>query len=1389
VSSETAKPADPQPPTGKPAPRRAGLGRWGLRLLALVVAVVSGLIVTFFSIDLGPRVKGLAEREGTKFLERPLHIGGVRALAGRGEFEFTDITIEGLTPDARPFLYAKRVRVSIPWWTAFSRNLIIDRIQMTGWRATIETWPGDKHNLPKLTPKKKSTGGGWVRTTTTREIVADEGEFVYDDHGSPWSIVSRNLSVVVVRAMGSYYGRMGFDHGTVKIQNYLPMTAAMQAGFRFDKGHMLFRRIKLDTDGAESELTGDVDFGKWPEQLYTVKSKIQWPEMRRIFFDGSHFELAGHGSFDGTFHKYRGGYEVKGRFASPELGVLTSFGHYPFPHLDGDVTWTPDRLNVTRLEGDFFGGRTQQTYTLAPLGKPTPATAIWDVKYQNVDATAFSAGLEWPGLRLAGKLTGSNYMTWTNGQFGATKTGTGEISSASINDAARRNAELPADLQPAPVEKPFDPKRRLSPYNISGNIKYTWAPKWMDVAEGSWASTPHTYLSFSGRTEYGDNSRVPFRMTTTDFLESDRLLVELMGAFHSVSTPIDIGGFGTFDGVLTKAFWNPHIEGQFSGEHMRAWDVDWGRGTGKAVIENNYADITDGVFFGHYPGSRIDTAGRYSLGYPRKDKGREIDARINVQRWPLVELRHAFYMDLWPVDGLGSAELHLYGEYERPDGFGSLRIDNGSAWEESFDYATADLRFEYAGVRVDGIELHKSTGIVRGAAFADWHNETYSFNADGQRIPVESIDNWRYPEVPFSGLLQFTANGTGNFLDPTYEARGSIADLYAGDEGIGQVTARIRYAKETIIIEQLEAASPRLSISGTGRVAMNDEMDSDLTFRATNTRVDPYLRLINPNTKISPYATASLTGAVRISGELADMRYLSVDATIDKADLALFDYPLHNDGPIHITFGENAAHVGRLRLVGEDTQLDLSGDVSLTEEQVGIKARGSANLAVLQAFFPDLRSSGSAEVTADITGDMRSPQFSGSAVLSNGRIRHFALPHSFEDLNGTVLFDSDGLRVDGVKGRLGGGDVTLAGTIGLKGYVPDELNLTAVGRNMTLRYPEGFQSRINADLFLRGTTSAAELSGTVTVLHATMTREVNSEVGLLGLTGAETISTGGGGTGVAGAVVETGIPLTYEIQVIAPQTLRIDNSLAHIVASGDLTLRGTYDHPTITGGVDINRAEVTFQGNRFVVTRGRVEFTNPTTMQPVFDIEAETRIRVPGQSAQTDSGQTYRVNLAITGTTDRLTPAFTSDPQLPQAAIILLLFGETDIKNLRDPELNSLEAGQRAELNVVQGQAARLLTSSLSSTVGRVMERTLGVDTVQITPLLGSDIAQLNPTARVTLGKRVSDRVFVTYSRALNSGRAEVILLEYDQNDRVSWVLSKNEDQSFALDFRVRYRF
>lgn len=1357
--------------------------RWGRRVLVVLLAAVAGLLVASFAIDLGPAVRRVAERQASTYLRRPVHIGGVRALIGRGEFELNDVVIESLTAEQVPFARIRRLAVSVPWWTVFSRALVIDSVRLSGVHVAIESWPNDFNNIPK--PVKSSGESRPLPfTITTRQVITEDSELSYQDHDTHWSTVCRNLNIVVVRALGTYYGRLHMTRGTVVIQQYLPMTADLDAGFRIDGPLVTMHRAQLLTDGASSELTGTIDFAHWPEQNYNFVSDLQWPEIRRVFFDGSRFELDGHGRFIGNFHKYKGGYEVNGTVSSPLFGVQTTFGRYPFPNITGKVHWEPKRLDVTHLASEFHGGRALQAYTLAPLGDPTPPTATWDVKIEDVDLNAFSDSLEWPVFRLAGRVSGRNVLTWTNGRFGDTKTGDGELSAVAPDNAALTSPTVPEGYQPVEPEGPFERDRRLSPYKVSGRVKYTWAPRYMDAADGSWIATPHTYLGFKGRTEYGANSNMPFHLMSTDWQESDRLLVELLAAFKSPAAAIAVGGYGTFDGVLTKAFWDPHIEGTFDSEHLRYWDVDWGRARGTTVIDNLYANVSNATF--ERFGAKIVATGKYSIGYPRKDKGQELDALFTITRWPIREFRHAFLMDDWPVDGLASAQVHLWGGYDRPDGFGSLRFDDGVGWKESFDYATATMRFEYAGVRTDGIELHKSTGVVRGAAFSDWHTSTYSFNFDGERIPVESLDNWRFPQAPLTGLLNFTASGTGSSLDPTYEARGSIADLYAGDEGIGQVSCRLHYLKKTVVIDALEAASPRLSISGAGSVGMNDEMDTELSLRVTNTAIDPYLRLISPQTRISPYASAIISGSMRVSGELMNYNFLTLDVTIDKADLRLFDYPLHNDGPMHMTFGDSTFHVGRLRLAGDDTQLDVTGDVSLNDEQVSLTATGGANLAILQAFFPDLRASGAAALTASVSGDMREPQFSGSATLSGGRLRHFALPHSFDDLNGRVLFDPDGLRLDNVRGKLGGGDVQLGGTIGLKGYLPDELNLTATGRNMTLRYPEGFQSRLNADLAVRGTIAAAELSGTVNVLHATMTRELDSEMGLLGFGAAEATSAGGT---IIGTTAETGIPLTYEVQVLAPQTLRIDNSLAHIVASGDLTLRGTYDHPSLTGRVDINRGEATFQGNRYVVTRGAVEFTNPAVIEPVFDIEAETRIRVKNGNFTT-YGQTYRVGIAVTGTTDRLTPTLSSDPQLPQIDIVSLLFGETDPTRLSEAELRTLDAGQQANLNLLRASAARLLTSPLSSSVGKVMERTLGVDTVQITPLLGfSDAAQLSPSARVTLGKRVSDRVFVTYTRALNTGRAEVILLEYDQNDQLSWVLSKNEDQSFALDFRVRHRF
>ncbi len=242
---------------------------------------------------------------------------------------------------------------------------------------------------------------------------------------------------------------------------------------------------------------------------------------------------------------------------------------------------------------------------------------------------------------------------------------------------------------------PFNPDPRLiGDVPVAGELSWRLDPEWIDLAP-SWMATPDTYVSFEGRTAYGEQSAIPFHVTSTDWQESDRVLAGIMTAFGAPTTAVAVGGYGQFDGTMRLAFRRPRIDGHFSGQRLRAWDVVWGTADGDLVIENGYVTLTNArVTSGE---SVVETEGRFALGYPRRDGGEEIDARVRLTNRPLADLRHAFLLDDYPIEGKVSGEFHLYGKYETPFGFGRMQIDEGVAYDEPFETATASLRFEGPG--------------------------------------------------------------------------------------------------------------------------------------------------------------------------------------------------------------------------------------------------------------------------------------------------------------------------------------------------------------------------------------------------------------------------------------------------------------------------------------------------------------------------------------------------------------------------------------------------------------------------------------------------------------------------------------------------------------------
>jgi hypothetical protein len=714
-------------------------------------------------------------------------IGRLGIHIGAAASSSRNLRIEGMFPNEPPWLEVSRLDVGLSWSALLHREVLLDSIEMTDWRMTVESFPDGRQTFPRLNgpPRKPRTGPPLV-VTTMQYVRAHRGELIFNDYGSDWRAVARNLDVTVTKG-AQYRGEARFTNGTIVIQKYESMTADMTAGFKVVDNKIVLDRIDLLTDGAVSRMTGVVDLRNWPEQTYHIKSKVQFPKQREIFFARDKFTLFGEGDFTGTFHMFKGGRELKGNFTSAMAGV----NDYRFPKLEGSLVWVRDRMEVTRASADFSGGKAEFRYLMAPLGKKDqPARAVFDVNYHGVDLNALTEFYQMRGLRLAGRVGGHHEMSWPLGHY-AERIGSGIATFTSVGglQGPRLEPEAAADARDRYlIAGPFSTHTPLTPVAVMGDLTYAFDPEAIRF-EPSRVFTEDTYIAFEGATAYGERSKIPFRVTSRNWQESDRFLAGIMTAFGAPTKAIPIDGVGKFDGVMLGAFRRPRIEGRFTGSEMRAWDVNWGEVDGDFVVENSYANISRAVIRKGL--SRMDVTGQFSLGYPRADGGEQIDARVRISERPLADLREAFDLQDYDVDGMLSGDFHVFGDYEGPHGFGSMSIARGVAYDEPFSEATASLQFEGDGVRLNGIDMKKGGGSVNGAAYVAWAG-TYSFDVAGHGIAVDTLTLTAFPGYPaLYGSLDFTATGSGTFEEPRYDVKWGVRDLFFGDEGIGEMTGRL----------------------------------------------------------------------------------------------------------------------------------------------------------------------------------------------------------------------------------------------------------------------------------------------------------------------------------------------------------------------------------------------------------------------------------------------------------------------------------------------------------------------------------------------------------------------------------------------------------------------
>jgi hypothetical protein len=377
-----------------------------LKLTAVLLAVS---IVATLTVDMGPVARQYGERGASAYLERPVTIGRIALHVARGRVVVEDVTIAGRQAGDRPFFTAGRVSLSFDWSRVVQRRpeFIVTSVEITDWQMLVEEF-GNGSNFPRFNRGRRDPSDGPSRfTTTVRYVHAWRGGFRFEDHKVPWSVDAPNIDLSITN-LPSYNGEATFHGGTIAIQHFVPMSAAMKARFRIDGSRLHLDRVDLETDGAQSVARGEVHLDQWPEQRYSVQSHVAFPRMRELFFANETWRLAGESDFDGIFHLFRGGHELTGRFLSDRAAVNA----YQFSALHGSLRWTRRLFEVTDASAGFSGGLARFGFSIKPLGAPERPTAVFDASYTDVDVAALSDFYELPGQRFAGRATGRNVLEW-----------------------------------------------------------------------------------------------------------------------------------------------------------------------------------------------------------------------------------------------------------------------------------------------------------------------------------------------------------------------------------------------------------------------------------------------------------------------------------------------------------------------------------------------------------------------------------------------------------------------------------------------------------------------------------------------------------------------------------------------------------------------------------------------------------------------------------------------------------------------------------------------------------------------------------------------------------------------------------------------------------------
>lgn len=1276
---------------------------------------------------------------------------GARVDIGTLRFDWHTLTLDlspvmmhGTEPSGNaPLFRADEVRVTLKLASVLRGSLVLESLDVTRPQVNLLVHPDGSTNVPA--PARDREGAQTVMDLRIHKLAIQDGTLQVNLRRTPIRMQAQEIALACNYEpnQAAYDVHFSSNDAVVEKSGGAPLRASAAGRISISRNLLAVRSLEVRRGLSNLNASGTISNFAKPEADFSVSGRLRAADAAGML--GVPSWRAGEIAVRGAAQYHSGAdITVRGHISGHDLAYRANGIDIADATIDSDLSGSPEDVEFTNVIAGAFGARLAGHATLLHRNHLDVDGRVSRLSLQRAASIAMRKRLDYDAL-LNGRV-----------QFA------GEIAAPAPRGVLR-------------AELTLNPTGRGTP--VSGQVALVYrTPARIAEFGASYVDLPGTHLSFSGSPS----------ATMQVALNSSNLAALSLPTTFPV---LDANGNASFNGTVSKGLTDPEIAGEVSGSNFEFQGEHWDYFRSQVHLSKSAADFTP--FCVKAGGSQASGNLHAPLQNwePQWNGVFQLSAtfdHIDLNRMPR-DARAVIFRAPLLGNAVASGWARLSGSIAEPQGTAQVRID--SSMGPITRAIQAHLTLNGDNLQIDHGQLHSGPAHIAFSgrytqSAGSWNQGRLNVKIDSNRFPLAAIPEWQHIEPGISANAEIHGAASVRIVPAGIEpvtADGvlRLRDIVSDQSPLGELNVNAVTVGERLKAD-LTGSLRGHPLTGAAQARLTEGTPFTGQIHFDRLNLAALSVVLFPRQNQTRRVDGNIQGGITFAGPLLEPSRWQSTLRIDQMELQpklpeapspamMQNLVLRNTAPVIVDASDGTAVVHSFGIRGVDTALTIGGSVHYNQQprsrqavRLDLRANGSMNMDILELLDPGLRSAGQALVAASIGGTMNEPTVTGTLDVRHGTIFLAGLPNGLTNVNGRILFTQRRASIQELTAETGGGALRLGGFVSFGGGGPLVYHVDAAADDVRLRYPAGISVTAKADLRLTGSSDNGILSGTATVSRVVFSS--NTDVGnlLAGITAS---------TAAPANENEFAAGLHLDVAIQSAPNLQLNTALSRDVeADIDVRLRGTLDHPVLLGGITANQGDIKVFGTKYSINRGEVSFQNTARIEPVLDLDLQTRTR----------GIT--VNITISGTMNRLNIAYRSDPPLqPRDIIALLTVG-------RAPQTSvGMRTAQTADLTALQSNPSTVLGQAVSPQPSR-LSKLFGITNVKIDPMVQGIITN-TPQARLTLEQQISRDLTVTYVTNLSQTAEQIFRVEWALNQQYSIVAIRDENGEFGIDIQYKKRF